>query len=80
MFRHIKHLDDLGPGRLLAVVNLSQIEQMPRHPTSMSSHLFGDTPVAVVLTVLEPVMALQKWSGHINAPHLITPHNLAGRG
>ena len=47
----IKDGDDLGPSRLLAVVDLSQVEQVSLHPTSLDSHLFVDTPVAVILPV-----------------------------
>ena len=62
----IKHFDLLGPTRLLAVIDLTQVQQVPLHPTSPRAHLFSDAPITVIFAVLESVMTLEKRFGHIN--------------
>ena len=77
---HVKHLGDLGPSRLLAVVDLAQIEQMPLHPSLAGAHLLGDAPIAMILAVLKPVMAMQIRLGHDNGEHLTAIGQSDGRG
>ena len=62
--RRIEDLHRLGPTGFLAVIDFAQIQQMSLHPTSMRSHLFRNTPIAMVFAVFKPVMALEKWFGH----------------
>jgi len=45
----IKHLGNLRPCRLLAVVNLDQIKQRPLHPTTLRAHLPDNAPVTMIL-------------------------------
>ena len=57
----IEDLDDFGPGGLLAVVDLTQVEQVALHPAaSTNTDLFGDGPVAMFFAVLEPPMTVEK--------------------
>jgi hypothetical protein len=46
----------------------------------MRSHLLSDTPVAVIFAVLESVVTLQKWFGHINGPDDTAAQGQLGRG
>ena len=69
----VKHIGDFRPSRLLAVVDLAQIKQMPLHPTPRRAHLLGDAPITMILAVLEPMMTLQKWLGHITIATLPNP-------
>src|SRR5262245_58356525 len=58
--RRIEHLGGLGPTFLLAVVDLSQVKQVPLHPAAPRFDLLGDAPRTMIFAVLEPVMAMQK--------------------
>ena len=76
----IKHPGHLGPSRLLAVVDLAQIEQMPLHPTLARAHLLPNAPIAMILAVFESVMTVQIRLGHNNDPHLTVISQSRGRG
>jgi hypothetical protein len=46
----------------------------------MGSDLLGNTPIAVVLAVLESVMTLEKGLGHINGSNFTAAPAPKGRG
>ena len=59
----------------LAVVDLAQIKNGPLHPfTRLRTDLLDDAPVAMILAVLESVMAVQKGFAHSDCPRLSGRH------
>src|SRR5213594_3086223 len=60
----VEHLGRLGPTRLLAIIDLSQIQQVSLHPTAPSFDLLGNAPVAMIFAVLEPMVTMQIRLGH----------------
>jgi hypothetical protein len=66
----VKDRDGLGPGGFLAVVDLAQVEELALDPRAAGgADFFSDRPVAVVLAILEAVVAVQKRLAHNFAGH-----------
>ena len=60
----LKHLDRAGPGPLLGIVDLAEIEHVTLgHPTVGQTPVLHEAPVAVVLAVLLAMAATQKHNG-----------------
>src|SRR2546430_5522222 len=61
----IEHLGRPGPTGLLAIIDLSQIQQVSLHPAAPSFDLLGNAPIAMIFAVLEP----DRKSTRLNSSH-----------
>ena len=60
----LEGLDAVQPRRLLAVVDLPEIQDVPiDHAPARTAALLRNAPIAVFLAVLDPAMALQVHGG-----------------
>ena len=56
----VERFDQIAPARTLAVVDLTQIEHLALHDSAASAaSALNDTPVTVLLAVLEPSVPAQ---------------------
>jgi len=77
----IEDIDDFNPGSLLGVVNLSQVENVPLHPSATTDFdLLGDRPGAMILPIFETVMTMQKRFPHTVGWQIISWADGRGRG
>ncbi len=60
----VNHFDRGTPLGPLGIIDLSEVEDLPRADAVARPHAFGDTPVAVLLAVLESLVAFE-----VHAPH-----------
>jgi hypothetical protein len=61
----VEHIERLAPGRLLLVVDLTQVEHGTLHgPAARYATVLDDAEIAVVLAVLPTVGAAQKHRKH----------------
>jgi hypothetical protein len=68
----IEHRQRLTPGRLLAVVDLSEIQNAAlRHFARLQPPAFFDAVIAMLLAVLDPLMTAQKHARQQNARNRI---------
>jgi hypothetical protein len=64
----VEHFQALAPSRLLAVVDLAQIQHAPLHDAAgLQPTALLDAEVAVLLAVLDPPVASQKYRLQQNA-------------
>lgn len=76
----IKNLDRFGPSHLLAIVDLSQVENRSLDPLSLRrADLFDDAPIVMILPVFEAMVRVEKGLAHNRRCAVYQRSALAGK-